>query len=74
MVVAVDGKLAATIQVADALRPDAKDAVVKLQQMGIRPILLSGASRSQGQADPAGHNYDQHVAARLKQHLGMAVD
>ncbi len=40
--VAVDGRIAAAVQVADALRPDAREAVQNLRAMGIRPILLSG--------------------------------
>lgn len=40
--VAIDGRMAASIQIADALRPDAEAAVLGLRAMGIRPILLSG--------------------------------
>jgi len=40
--VAIDGRMAAAIQIADALRPDAEAAVRGLRAMGIRPILLSG--------------------------------
>ena len=40
--VAVDGTLAGLIAVSDTLRPDAKTAVDKLRQMGLRVMLLSG--------------------------------
>ncbi len=40
--VAVDGILTGLIAVSDTLRPDAKTAVDKLQQMGLRVMLLSG--------------------------------
>lgn len=40
--VSVDGHMAAAIQIADELRPDAKAAVQGLHAMGVRPILLSG--------------------------------
>jgi Cu2+-exporting ATPase len=40
--VAVDGSLAGLIAVSDTLRPDAKTAVDKLRQMGLRVMLLSG--------------------------------
>ncbi len=40
--VAVDGVLAGLIAVTDTLRPDAKAAVDKLRQMGLRVMLLTG--------------------------------
>ncbi len=40
--VAIDGTLAGLIAVSDTLRPDAKTAVDKLRQMGLRVMLLSG--------------------------------
>jgi Cu2+-exporting ATPase len=40
--VAVDGTLTGLIAVSDTLRPDAKTAVDKLRQMGLRVMLLSG--------------------------------
>ena len=40
--VAVDGILTGLIAVSDTLRPDAKTAVDKLRQMGLRVMLLSG--------------------------------
>lgn len=40
--VAVDGTLVGLIAVSDTLRPDAKTAVDKLRQMGLRVMLLSG--------------------------------
>jgi P-type Cu2+ transporter len=40
--VAVDGTLTGLIAVSDTLRPDAKTAVDKLHQMGLRVMLLSG--------------------------------
>ncbi|AFZ55723.1 copper-translocating P-type ATPase [Anabaena cylindrica FACHB-243] len=40
--VVVDDTLIGLIAVSDSLRPDAKAAVEKLQQMGLRVILLSG--------------------------------
>ena len=42
MVVAVDGKLAGVIAVADTLKENAAEAVRKLQQMGIDVIMLTG--------------------------------
>jgi Cu2+-exporting ATPase len=40
--VAVDGTLTGLIAVSDTLRPDAKTAVDKLRQMGLRVMIISG--------------------------------
>ena len=48
--VAVDGTLSGLIAVSDTLRPDAKTAVDKLRQMGLRVMLLSGDRLEAAQA------------------------
>jgi Cu2+-exporting ATPase len=48
--VAVHGKLIGLIAVADALRPDASVTVQKLQQMGLRVLLLTGDRRDVAEA------------------------
>ncbi|NLD03673.1 MAG: heavy metal translocating P-type ATPase, partial [Clostridiales bacterium] len=40
--VAVNGSLSGIVSVADQLKPNAKDAVRELKQMGIRTVLLTG--------------------------------
>ncbi|EFJ44901.1 hypothetical protein VOLCADRAFT_64450 [Volvox carteri f. nagariensis] len=40
--VAVDGAVAGVIDVADAVRPDARETVERLHQQGIRTVMLSG--------------------------------
>ncbi len=50
MLVAVDGRLAGIIAVADTLKPEAKDAVAALQREGIEVILLSGDNARTAQA------------------------
>jgi Cu+-exporting ATPase len=42
VLVAVDGQPALALQVADALRPDARDGVARLRAEGLRVILASG--------------------------------
>src|SRR5215208_2812222 len=44
--VAIDGKAAAVIAIADAPRATAADAVTALRGQGIRPVMLSGDSRA----------------------------
>jgi P-type E1-E2 ATPase len=42
ILVARGGRLLGTLEVADVVRPEAKAAVARLEQMGIRTVLLSG--------------------------------
>ncbi len=42
--VAVDGRLAGVLELADAVRPDAAAAVAALQRAGMRVMIVSGAS------------------------------
>jgi len=44
VLVARDGRFLGAIQVADAIRPEAKGAVRALQKMGLKTVLLSGDS------------------------------
>lgn len=72
--VAKNGKLIGRIQVADGLRPEAKDAIARLQGMGMRVIMLSGDSpamagavaREVGITEFAGGLRPEDKAARVK--------
>jgi copper ion binding protein len=48
--VAVDGELAAIISIADPLKPDASDAVARLREAGLEPVMLTGDNRRTAQA------------------------
>jgi P-type E1-E2 ATPase len=43
--VAHDGKLLGTIAIADTIRPEARRAIMSLQRMGIRTLLLTGDAK-----------------------------
>ena len=44
--VALDGKAAAVVAVADAPRETAAEAIAALRELGVRPVMLSGDSRA----------------------------
>ncbi len=50
LLVAVDGRIAGLVAVADALRPHSRDAVRELQSAGIRVVLLTGDNQRTAQA------------------------
>ncbi|MEM7726484.1 MAG: heavy metal translocating P-type ATPase [Cyanobacteria bacterium P01_A01_bin.45] len=58
--VAVDGAIAGIIAVADTLRPEAKSLVQKLQDKGLRVILLSGDTQKAAEAIASQLNLDQN--------------
>jgi P-type Cu+ transporter len=56
MLIAVDGKLAGLVAVADPIRTNAREAIVALRQQGLRVIMLTGdnATTAQVVADAVG--------------------
>ncbi len=44
--VAIDGQTAAVIAVADAARETAAEAITRLRELGVRPVMLSGDSQA----------------------------
>ena len=58
------GHLLGSIQVADRLRPEAKNAVQQLKSMGLKTVLLSGDSRSVAEVVGKGLGVDE-IAAEL---------
>ena len=52
--ISVNGKLAGTIQIADTIKPEAKDAIRSLKSMGIRSAMLTGDGEAAAEAVAAG--------------------
>jgi Cu+-exporting ATPase len=50
MFVAVDGRLAGVIAVADTIKPSARDAVAELRRMGIGVVMLTGDNQRTAEA------------------------
>jgi Cu2+-exporting ATPase len=63
--VAVDGKAAAVIAVADAPRETAADAIVALKELRVRPVMLSGDSRATAERVAAELGIDEVIAEVL---------
>jgi Cu2+-exporting ATPase len=63
--VAVDGKAAAVIAVADAPRETAAEAISALEELGIRSVMLSGDSRETAERVAAELGIDEVIAEVL---------
>jgi len=48
--VAIDGRLAALVAIADAIKPDAREAIARLREMSLEPVMLTGDNRRTAQA------------------------
>ena len=63
--VALDGKAAAVIAVADAPRETAAEAITALKELGVRPVMLSGDSRPTAERVAAELGIDEVIAEVL---------
>lgn len=63
--VAVDGKAAAIIAIADAPRETAAEAITALRALGVRPVMLSGDSRATAERVAAELGIDEVIAEVL---------
>ncbi len=63
--VAVDGKAAAVIAVADAPRETSGEAISALRELGVRPVMLSGDSRVTAERIAAQLGIDEVIAEVL---------
>jgi len=71
--VAVDGRLAALLMIADPLKPSARPAVARLQQQGLRVVMISGDSRRTAEAVGRELGIDQVIAEVLPEGKVAAV-
>jgi Cu+-exporting ATPase len=62
MYFAIDGMLAAIIAVADPIKPDSASAIRRLQQNGIRVVMLTGDNRATAKAVAAKVGIDEFFA------------
>jgi Cu2+-exporting ATPase len=63
--VAVDGRIAAVIAIADAPRETAAEAIAALKNLGVRPVMLSGDNRATAQRIAAELGIDDVIAEVL---------
>ena len=71
--VAIDGLLAAIIVVTDAIRPTSREAVERLEKMGIDVLLLTGDRQSTAELVAKAAGIDRVVAEVLPQDKVMEV-
>jgi Cu+-exporting ATPase len=71
--VAVDGKLAGVIAVADTVRPNAIVAVRRLKALGLTTVMLTGDHRRVAEATAAQVGVDRVIAEVLPQHKAEEV-
>ena len=63
--VAMDGRAAAVIAIADAPRETAADAIAALKELGVRPVMLSGDSRATAERVAGELGIDEVIAEVL---------
>ncbi len=75
MLVAVDGRAAGLLAVADTVRPESTDAIAKMKAMGLRVLMLTGDSRlsAEAVADAVGISRDDVIAQVLPRDKARAV-
>jgi Cu+-exporting ATPase len=65
VVAAWDGEVRALIEVADTIRPTSADAIARLRELGLRPILLTGDNRRAAESMAARAGIGEVVAEVL---------
>ena len=73
MFVAVDGKLAGIIGVADPVKKTTPEAIRKLHLQGIRIVMLTGDSRTTAKAVAADLGIDEVIAEVLPEDKGIKI-
>ena len=72
--VAVDQILVGVIAVADAIKPDSKEAIARLKQLGLRVIMLTGDSRITANVVSAAVGADEVFAEVLPQDKSAKIE
>jgi Cu+-exporting ATPase len=72
--VAVDGKLAGLLSVADPVKPGAREAIRELRAMGLRLIMVTGDSRATAEAVAHDLSIDEVVAEVLPEEKVHVVE
>ena len=67
MFIAIDNRAAGLICVADAIKADSKDAIRRMQQLGLRVVLLTGDNRDTAAAVASQVGIDEVIAEVLPQ-------
>jgi Cu+-exporting ATPase len=67
MYLAVDGKAAGVISVADAIKPDSRAAIERMHGIGLRVVLLTGDNRQTAEAVAKELGIDEVIAEVLPQ-------
>jgi Cu+-exporting ATPase len=73
MLVAIDGKPAGVIAVADPIKPSTQEALRALKQSGLRLVMLTGDNRLTAQAIAAQLGIDEFEAEVLPQDKSQAI-
>ena len=73
VLIAVDGKLAGLLDLADTVRPDAAAALAELRQEGLRIVMLTGDGQTAAHAIAKQLGIDEVVAGVSPQEKGDAI-
>ena len=68
MFIAVDGKAAGLISVADAIKPDSKSAIKRMHALGLKVVLLTGDNQATAEAVARQVGISEVIAEVLPQH------
>lgn len=73
MLLACDGKLLGIIAVADPVKPDSKDAITRMQAMGLKVVMLTGDNRHTAKAVAAQVGITDVFAGVMPEHKDAKV-